>query len=174
MTEDSTAQYPLESSFLAITPACDYYIMLSNSDMVLCKHSKMTYCKTNKPSFSSAMTQSCTSALFNQNNEQIDQVCHPQKYPLQEKPVIKHLFDGTWVISTPKEFKIDISCTIMDPPETSVKIVNAGVNLFTLPIGCSGRSPFFTLPYFMQSDTETRIKRKFLQNIRVAKYLTDI
>ena len=62
----------------------------------------------------------------------------------------------------------------MDPTETSLKMINAGVNLFTLPIGCPGRSAFFTLPYFMQSETETRIKRKFLQNVRLAKYLTDI
>ena len=46
-----------------------------------------------------------------------------------------------------------------DPPGTQVKIVKAGLNLFTLPIGCSGRSPYFTLPYYMQYETESRIKK---------------
>ena len=73
----------------------------------------MTYCKTNKPAFSSVMAPSCTSALFNQNNDQIYQVYHPHKYPLQQKPIIKHLFDGMWVISASNQFKIDISCTMI-------------------------------------------------------------
>ena len=150
--ENKASKLKLESSYLAVSAATLSYVIWSLDDIVHCSNIDKGYCPLNEPYRVLARNPSCVSALFLKNPEQIHEFCEIEIINDQQYPVLDHLIEGTWAVSTNRAFYVQRYCG----NQIRTLKIPEGISTIELPLGCSIQGDAFTLPpYYQETSIST-------------------
>ena len=156
-------QYILEAEALAVTPDHYGFRLLTRVEAEVCSQGGVKFCKLNKATFRTAQVKTCITALFFKDQAQIDNNCPVVTTVVPKRPVIKHLFEGNWLMFSPKNERLQVSCSAVGERRSELPriSVNRGVNTISLPMSCSARSDSYMLPAYYKNETTYEVKHAF-------------
>ncbi len=169
-----SAQYELESKVLAINQAADEYVFLSDTEAIACTNSP--YCTVQSPSYSLSKAPTCVTSLFTKKSNLINKHCRKIVNKAPEIPVIRHLYDGSWLISTIENFELNISCQYKQEnfPRSNQHLIEKGVQISKLDPYCSARSKWFILPAHVKGESSFDVKSQFTDHLGQIRSLPNI
>ena len=126
------AHFYLEADFLAMSKDEMSYTYLNKMDVAQCRQGLVCHMKT--PIFKASQYPSCLIALFKKDHALISENCHPIIVSLSQRPLIKPLFPGSWLLSNAKPLILTITCERQSKQVTRIEL-KAGVNVFLCDLG---------------------------------------
>ena len=119
----------------------------------------------------------CVIALYLQDDDLVRSFCKKRIQSAAGYPIVKHILNGNWAVSSHVAFDIEIKCIVDNKPEnyrTSLRAMSAGVSMLTLNLGCSARSEYFTLPVYTAGEHSVEIETKFWDKILIPNKLPNM
>ena len=165
-----SAEYILESSYLAFSKPLGQYGFISNSEIDSCERTPV--CKIRSPLYDTAHYPSCMLSLYLKIPDKIQKMCNKRivaRYPL---PEIKYLSFGKWAITTPTAIPVQIHCY---SPEAKSRTIttNPGLNILELEPGCGATSKFFVIPIYETGSYNVEAKLQIENEIKLNKISLD-
>ena len=157
-----SAYYKVESDFIAVSKDDISYTYLNQLEVTQCRQGFICHMKT--PIFKASQYPSCVIALFKKDQALIDKICQPIVVPMSTTPLVKRLFTGKWLISTPFPFTLTISCDKQGNRVTQSKF-SVGIHVVSLRPRCAGYSKYFDFPKFIAGSTEFEIDSLFQKEV---------
>jgi hypothetical protein len=170
-----TATYNLEEKYLAMAKDHSVYALVSEMEAMECM--KTDFCNIRSPYYRTTGSPSCLSSLYLKNEDLIRSVCKKSIKWSTGDPVVKHIVNGNWAISTKMAFDIEIKCIEDGNParyKSDLTQLSTGTTLITLNPGCLARSKYFNLPIFTSGEHDVRVETEFWDAIRLPGRLPDI
>ena len=154
--------YDLEAMHLAVSADKAWYGFLDDKEMRFCSASHV--CKLTSPLYSTEFYPSCLLSLYKRDKYMTSQYCKTKISSGAMLPVLKYLDLGRWVLSTPIDFNVIISCE----DRTYTLIFETGISTFELGMGCRATSSYFKVPTFetgkISSEKELRLDNEIQLN----------
>ena len=145
---EKASKIKLNSAYFAVSAAKLSYVVMSLDDVVHCQNVENGYCPLQEPYRSLARSPSCESAIFLKNPENIQSFCEIEIINEPPYPVLDHLIDGIWAVSSDQKLYVQKHCN----GQISTLTILPGVTTIELPHGCSLEGDSFSLPpYFQES-----------------------
>ena len=152
------AQYTVEAPYLAISADRTKYVLLEASEAQKCMDKPISYFAFNHAEVSFARTPSCVTALFNSDATTIKALCKQVIMKMAQHPMVKHLYDGNWLIASGASWDLMTKCP--KTPLTSITY-EGPIDVVNLPPTCEGKMVQFTLPPFYRTESKFDIENFF-------------
>lgn len=160
-----SVQYHTESNLIAISSDRNQFALIP--DFEKCNSEIM--CKLKVPIYYVLNSPTCVVALYLKDQNRIKENCAKVYTEKSKVPIVKHLFENNWLLSTSVPFKIVTNCQ----DRVTEMQINQGVQVFRQAQGCHISSKYFVIATHLSQEGQTSISAKthFESEIEMSKFL---
>ena len=161
-----SVQYHTESDLIAVSSDKNQFALISDfercSSEIMCKLKVPIYYVLNSPT--------CVIALYLKDKIRVKENCAEVYTKKSKIPIVKHLFENNWLLSTSVPFNMVTTCQ----DRVTEMQMKQGVQIFKQPQRCHILSKYFVIATHLSQEGETSISAKahFESEIEMSRFLS--
>ncbi|XP_069106680.1 LOW QUALITY PROTEIN: uncharacterized protein [Argopecten irradians] len=159
-----TAQYQIESKYIAVNAERTQYMLLSETEGEGCSNSLIKFCKIESPIYPINLANLCVTSLFLKRRDLIKVNCQATVRPHSVLPIAEYVTDGMWVVATQHDLTFTVVCYKGHEKVVSGHkslTVHRPMGVVKLDKSCSASNHFLTLVPFYHEESQYNVNDPF-------------